>query len=133
MLGETGVKGGAEWVSGCPAPELLPVEMLVPGHQEQGCVQGLPLAAWDVTAAAEPKAQAERPNSQQYKIPPWKLFGCWSPGLFLAALGRSVFLLLCSRAEMNKELSSLSPRGQPRCPGSANMRRVPSPCSPDQG
>lgn len=87
--------------------------MLVPGQQEQGCGQDLPFPAWDITTAEEPEAQAERPNSQRFKISPWKLFGCWRPGLFLAALGRSVFLLLRSRAGMNKELSSLPPRAQP--------------------
>lgn len=87
--------------------------MLVSGQQEQGCGQGLPFPAWDITTAEEPEAQAERPNSQRFKISPWKLFGCWRPGLFLAALGRSVFLLLRSRAGMNKELSSLPPRAQP--------------------
>lgn len=96
-------------------------------------MQGLPFPAWDITTAEEPKAQAERPNSQHFKIPPWKLFACWRPELFLAALGRSIFLLLRSRAGMNKELSSLPLRGHPRCPGSTDVSCVPSPCSPGQG
>lgn len=83
---------------------LFPVEMRVPGPQEQGCVQGLPFPAWDIVTAEEPQAQAERPNSQHFKNPPWKLFGCWRPGLFLDALGRSVFLLLCSRDEQRAQL-----------------------------
>lgn len=80
--------------------------MRVPGPQEQGCVQGLPFPAWDIITAEEPQAQAERPNSQHFKIPPWKLFGCWRPGLFLDALGRSVFLLLRSRDEQRAQLSA---------------------------
>lgn len=83
--------------------------MLVAGP----CAQGLSFPAWDITTAEEPEVHAERPNSQHFKIPPWKLFGCWRPGLFLAVLGRSVFLLLCNKAGMNKLLSSLFLQRQP--------------------
>lgn len=47
--------------------------------------------------AQEPDAQPERPNSQHFKTPPWKLFGCSRPGLFLAALGRVFFSCLVAR------------------------------------
>lgn len=63
-------------------------------------------------------------------------------GSFLAAGGlgyfwlRSAgvfFLLLRSRAGMNKELGSLPPQGQPCRPGSTDTSCVPSPRSPAQG
>lgn len=112
---------------------LFPVEMRVPGPQEKGCVQGLPFPAWDIVTAEEPQAQAERPNSQHFKIPPWKLFGCWRVGLFLDALGRSVFLLLPSRDEQRAHLSACTEPAPLPWQHPHELCALSSPCSPAQG
>lgn len=107
--------------------------MRVPGPQEQGCAQGLPFPAWGIVTAEEPQAQAERPNSQHFKIPPWKLFGCWRPGLFLDALGRSVFLLLRRRDEHRAQLPACTETAPLPWQHPRQLCALSSPSSPGQG